>query len=48
MLHPGDPAPPWTLLTYHEGTIEPRSLADLLAGNRALVLVTYELDFTGD
>jgi hypothetical protein len=43
----GDAAPAWTLLAAHEKKVAENSLARLLDGHRALVLVTYALDFTG-
>jgi peroxiredoxin len=43
----GDAAPEWTLLAAHEEKVAESSLAKLLEGRRALVLVTYALDFTG-
>jgi len=46
-LSPGDRAPDFTLLAAHRGEVKQVSLAGLLEGNRALVLATYALDFTG-
>jgi peroxiredoxin len=46
-LRVGAPAPDWTLLAAHDGEVKKTSLQDLLAGQQALVLVTYALDFTG-
>jgi peroxiredoxin len=43
----GDRAPDFTLMAAHQGEVKKVSLSDLLEGNRALVLATYALDFTG-
>ena len=46
-LQVGDQAPDWTLLAAHNGEVKKTALQDLLAEHKALVLVTYALDFTG-
>jgi peroxiredoxin len=46
-LQIGDQAPQWTLLAAHDGKVGETSLTQLLEGKRALLLVTYALDFTG-
>lgn len=46
-LRVGDAAPDFKLLTSIGEEVAIRSLSELLDGRRALVLVTYALDFTG-
>jgi peroxiredoxin len=46
-LSAGDPAPDFTLLAAHKGEVNKTSLTELLEGQKALVLATYALDFTG-
>jgi peroxiredoxin len=46
-LSAGDSAPDFTLLAAHKGEVKKTSLTELLGGQKALVLATYALDFTG-
>lgn len=43
----GEQAPDWRLTAAHRGEVIKTSLRELLVGQRALVLITYALDFTG-
>ena len=46
-LQVGESAPDGEVLVAHNGEVKKASLAELRAGRKGLVLVSYALDFTG-